>query len=300
MFIMPALMVIILSIVPFTNFWFFFIIYFITMVNIILPGVFIINRKTALVKKGIYFGYTLIFISMVIFSHFIVPVALNNNFFLIHARNFDTLKNINYNSPYIKVETGIEVDGRLIFLVKDSTIRNLKRALAPISLYYSEGDTSKVLFIDGNQKFFRNPGIGYFKRSICLDPLSEKIVDFETLPFSGTQTYVPDSTDPLVFFRKKSEKFQIITDIPNILDQRYNDFRFSDEYYTLMKENLSNDGIFAQVINIPGMQPGYFSIDGREFKKMFLQASHLFILRRDDYPGIRQRPGNGNQCRPIQ
>lgn len=279
MFIMPATILIILSMVPFTNFWFFFIVYFISAINVIVPGLFIINKKTSLAKKGTYFGYILLFIALVIISHIVSPISLDNEFFLTHAKNFDALKNINYNAPYIKAETGIEIDGRLVFSVKDSTIRNLKRALAPISLYYSEEETSTVLFIDGNQKFFRNPGIGYFKRAVCLDPLSDKIVDFDTLPFSGSQTYIPDTMDTLLFISKRNEKFQIITDIPNILDQNYNNFRFSAEYYGLLKKNLSKDGIIAQVINIPGCSPDILASMAGNLKKCF--SRHCIYLFSD-------------------
>jgi len=250
--LMPIPIIIVLTMVPFTHFWFFFLVYSVCLVNILLPGIFIINKKVGNLVKGFYFAYVLLFISAVVFSHQFFALSMKSDFFITHINNFDALKNVNYNAPYIKSEAVIEMQGMPVFSVKDSTVRNLKRALAPLSLYYSVNDTSKVLFIDGNQRFFRNPCIGYFTRSLCIDPLSDRNTDFSVLPFSGKQTYVPDSDDILFFMRKNRNNFTIITDITNLLDQSCNFFRFSDEYYRMIKSILVKDGIMAQVINIPG------------------------------------------------
>ena len=64
-----------------------------------------------------------------------------------------------------------------VFNISDSLIRNMKRSLVPVSLFVPEGENNNLLFIDGNQKFFRNPVIGFFKNSISLDPISKSNVD---------------------------------------------------------------------------------------------------------------------------
>jgi hypothetical protein len=250
--LMPIPIVIALSLTTFTHFWFFFLAYAVCLANIVIPGIFIINKNIALVKKGAYFAYILIFIAAVVFSQAFFPLAMKNDLFIARVKNFKELKNVNYNSPYIKGEALVELNGQRVFSLKDSTVRNLKRALAPLALYYSAHDESRVLFIDGNQRFFRNPSIGFFKKSLCLDPLPHRSVDYATLPFSGKQTYVPDSDDILFFLRRNTERYTIIADITNLADQSSNLFRFSGEYYRLLKAALEKDGIVAQVVNVPG------------------------------------------------
>ena len=96
------------------------------------------------------------------------------------------------------------MNGENVFVLSDSIIRNMKRALVPLSIYQSGKKDMKVLFIDGNQKFFKNPVIGYYKESICLDIIPESIVDYKSLPVSGRIKYVPESED-LLFYLKNSD-----------------------------------------------------------------------------------------------
>ena len=251
-FIIPISLLVTLHFIPFTYFWFFSLAYITVLITLLLPGLYLVNRPVPLIKKGLYLLYVLLFIPSVLLINMLFPIQLNNDLFIKNIAHYDTLKNINYNASYIKSSTGVTYKGSPIFTAADSTIRNLKRSLAPVSLYYSHDHRDQVLFIDGNQRFFRNPGIGFFKRSICLDPLSDRAVDYNTLPISGRQSYIPDNDEILFYLRKNNNVYSIIVDFPNLFDQSYNAFRFSKEYYTIIKKHLNKEGIFAQVYNIPG------------------------------------------------
>ena len=137
-----------------------------------------------------------------------------------------------------------------VFILSDSIVRNMKKSLVPLALYKPEGRKGNILFIDGNQKFFHNPIIGYFKDATCLDVLPEEGVDFNKLPLSTKRTYIPENDFLLFYINKLKNKFFIVVDIPNILDQNRNYFRFTGEYYRKIKQIHHDLNFFsmAQVI----------------------------------------------------
>lgn len=275
--IIPAPILIALSFIPFTMFWFYTLLYILCIISMILPGYYIIQKNHALYKKGLFFVYLVSFISLVLMINMLFPIKMNRELFISNTANFSKLQDINYNAPYIKGTATITYKGKPIFTAQDSIIRNLKRALAPVALYLPEQDTSRALFIDGNQSFFRNPGIGYFKNALCLDPLSERNIDYNTLPISGRQTYIPDRGTLLYNLRKNSNAYSAIVDFPNLTDQVRNHFRFSREYYMLLKSRLTPDGIMIQVFNIPGCSSETLKMASDNLATLFNQHSiYLF------------------------
>lgn len=250
MLILPAPVMIALSLMYLSNLWFYGMICVVMIINVVIPAISIINTDISGYKKGLYFFVSLFFLPLFIFIILFFKISLDNNAYAARVNNFEELRTVNYNADYIRNQAMVTMNGQPVFSVSDSVVRNYKRALVPLALYNPAG--KKILFIDGNQRFFRNPVIGYFKYSLCLDELSDRDVDYNRLPISGTQKYIPDSGPVLNFIDKNRTLFFSIVDIPNLLDQNMNAFRFSSEYYEIVKKHLDRKGIFAQVFSIPG------------------------------------------------
>jgi tetratricopeptide (TPR) repeat protein len=284
--IMPTSILISMLLVNFTNFWYYVVSGALMIVNVIVPAVYMANSRTAVYRKALYFAYSLVFLPLFIFIVKYYSIPLNSNVYVTKVGNFDVLLNVNYDADYINKDRVITMGSLPAFHVSDSVVRNLKRSLVPVPLFHPEG--KRILFIDANQKFFRNPLIGYFENSNCLDVLSDRDVDYQKLPLTGDQTYVPDQSGPLLYFEGNREGYFTIVDVPNILDQNYNPFRFSIEYYAIIKKRLVNNGVFVQTFSIPDCRRGIFSLAvsnlRRSFKKqiIFFFSDILVIMSSDD------------------
>ncbi len=251
--ILPAPVIISLSLINLTSLWFYIIICVVMIINVVIPAISIINTNISGYKKGLYFFFSLIFLPLFIFILLFFRISLDNNMYVTKVGNFEELRTVNYNADYIRNRATVTMNSQPAFTISDSVVRNHKRALVPVALYNPEG--GKILFIDGNQRFFRNPVIGYFKYSLCLDELSDRDVDYNKLPISGTQKYIPDTGPLLWYIENNRARFFSVIDIPNLLDQNMNAFRFSSEYYDIVKKHLDRRGVFAQIFNIPGCRP---------------------------------------------
>ncbi len=245
-----------LSFVTFTNAIYIVVAGIVMATNLIVPAIYITGKGISGYKKILYYVAAFFFLPLYLLVIIYHKMPFNNEVFVTMTGRFDDLLNVNYNAKFIKARSTVTMKGKPVFRISDSVIRNYKRALVPIALYHPENE--KILFIDGNQRFFRNPVIGYYGRSSCLDPLSDRDVDFRKLPFSGTQSYVPDNGPVLLYLGKNRARFRTIVDLPNLLDQRDNSFRFSPEYFRIIKNRLEEGGLFVQVYSIPGCRPEIF------------------------------------------
>jgi len=234
--------------VNYTNIFFFLILYIITSINIIIPGLYLFNSKLSSSKKLFYFVFSLAFIPALIFMHLYYKIPFNNRSFVNNISNFELLQNTNYNLPYVSERGERKNSGSTIFYLSESTIRNMKRAAAATSLFCPED--SKLLIIDSNQKFFRNPIFGFYNNSIVIDNVSEKFVNSNKLPISGRSLYVAQETEILNFMIDNNDQYFSIIDSPNIFDQNFHSFKFSKEYYTLAKKRLTEDGLYFTIINL--------------------------------------------------
>ncbi|TFH39037.1 MAG: tetratricopeptide repeat protein, partial [Chrysiogenales bacterium] len=272
--------------ITFTNILYVIISGIVMAVNLVVPAIFIANGQVKGYKKLLYYAVSLIFLPvfMLILLYFRVP--MNSDVFVTKVGNFDALMNVNFNAEYIRNRATVTMSGIPVFDLSDSVVRNHKRSLVPIALYHPV--ERNILFIDGNQRFFRNPVIGYFDNSVCIDLMSDRDVDYRRLPYSGTQTYVPENDSLLFYLEKHRSRYHTIVDIPNIMDQRINPFRFSAEYYRVMKNRLDDGGIFVQVFNIPGCRQEIFASAMKGLRRSFLShtiyyfSNLLVVLSSDD------------------
>jgi tetratricopeptide (TPR) repeat protein len=248
LFVLPIPILAAASLVNYTNLFFFLLLYILTLLNIIIPGLFLFNSSLSSSRKLFYFFFSLTFIPAIIFMHLYFKIPLNNKPFVDNISNFELLRNTNFNLPYISERGEIRNSGSTIFYLSESTIRNLKRAAAATSLFCEEN--SRVLVIDSNQKFFRNPLYGFYNNSIIIDNIPSGFVSYNKLPVSGRELYVAQEKEVISFLSDSSEHYFSIIDSPNILDQNFHSFRFSDDYYLLIKNRLTPDGLYISMLDL--------------------------------------------------
>lgn len=274
LFILPIPIVIAASIVPYTNLSFFLILYLLTFLNIIIPCLYLFNSMLSSGKKLFYFFFSLIFIPAIIFMHLYYKIPLNSKSFMNNITNFELLRNTNYNLQFIGERGEIKKADSIIFYLSDSTIKNLKRAVAATALFCEED--SKILAIDSNQKFFRNPLFGFYNNSVIIDNISSEYVNNNKLPVSGRELYVAREQEILNFLIKNKDKFFSIIDSPNILDQNFHSYRFSKDYYSLIKKRLSENGLY---INITDLQFANYTLVNNSLSSLAeLYKHHLVFL----------------------
>ena len=135
LFILPIPIVIALLLVEFTNIWFFAFLYIIILVNIIIPGVHLLQSKINPYKKIIYFIFSLIFIPQIFIIHKYLNLPFNNELFVQHVKNFQLLYNNKYNSLFVQNNSNVMYHDYILFQNNDSAIRNINRILIPVYLY---------------------------------------------------------------------------------------------------------------------------------------------------------------------
>ncbi len=287
-FVLPAPLILSIQLIEFTNFWYFIVVYILTLVSILVPGFHLLSRANNGYRKLLFLGFLLAVIPLLIFLHVFFRIPMDGEIYTGRVENFESLKEINYNELFIKQRATVRLFASPVFRVSDSIIRNLKRAAVPLSLYVDEGQP--VLFIDGNHRFFQNQMIGIYKNVLSLDVLSDENVDYNKLPLTGSQTYITENEDLLYFLRRKvkgENRFFAIIDMPNIADQQRNRFRFSGEYYGIIRKGIVPGGIFGQVYSLHDCRGDFFAQSVKNLKKAFrshvvyLFSDHCLILASD-------------------
>ncbi len=270
MFILPPPAIISLSLIDFRNLWFYIVMTVIIIINVLIPGLYMMNSVISGWKKTVYLFFSLLFLPLLISIMLYFNVPFDNGVYVTRVDNFEVLQNVNFNSDYIRAHATVMMNQVPVFKINDSMVRNYRRALIPLALYHP--DDEPILFVDGNQRFFRNPVIGYFKNAVCLDEMSDRDVDFYKLTYSGSQRYVPENAAFLLYLGRTGKTYRSIVDIPNLLDQSLNSFRFSSGYYETARKALAKNGIFVQVFNVPECRPELFSAAITNLQKTF--SSH--------------------------
>ncbi|MCL1833742.1 MAG: hypothetical protein FWG49_04490 [Leptospirales bacterium] len=248
LFILPIPLIIATTLINYTSLYFFIILYLITALNIVIPGLYLFNSHLSFSKKIFYFFFSLLFIPAIIFMHLYFNVPINNKLFMDDVSDFEILRNTNYHLPYINEHGDIKKYNSAIFHLSENSIRNMKRAAAAISLFC--GENAKTLIIDSNQKFFKNPLFGFFTNAVVIDNVPYEYIRYNKLPVSGRELYITEETEALTYIINKDNQYHSIIDAPNILDQNFHPFRFSKDYYALIKKYLSAEGVYIKIINL--------------------------------------------------
>ncbi len=248
LFILPAPILGLLSLVEFSYRWFFIFAYVIMLVNIIIPGVYFLNRNARNYRRIIFFTLSMVFIPLMVFMHLYFRIPLSGAPYVERVKNFNEVKSTNYDALYIKNRADVTINGTIAYRLSDSIVRNMKRAFIPVYLHHPLNE--RILVIDGNQKFFRHPVIDYFRDAVCLDPVSAKFVDGQSLPAGGIRRYVSDEDCILKYLNGSDVRYHTIVDNPNLMDVQQNPFRFSIEYYEYVKRHMTEGGVFVTIFNV--------------------------------------------------
>jgi len=288
--ILPIPLFVVLQFLEFTNLWYFVLLYSLAAVNIALPGVHLMQQKLRGRIKLAFFSFSLVAIPAVVAAPLYFHIPMDGNLFRTYTSGFSKLLGTNLDANFIKHNITIRYNGKRIFNSSDTNVKNLQRAVFPVLLYAANPSRAddRILFINGNQRFFNYPQLSYLKNAVCLDYLPLRNVDFHRLPFTGKPFYVAESADILGFLFGNREPYGIIMDIPNLYDQGYNLFRFTEDYYRIIKKSLAPGGIFAQSYSLSDSRAGFLSsaCDGfaKAFKRVvgFLYTDHLVLLGSDN------------------
>jgi tetratricopeptide (TPR) repeat protein len=270
-FIMPYPILAALAHINFTNSWFFISVYTVAAANLIIQSVNIAGKKTRPLYKGIFLTLFFLSIPALIFIHIYLKLPLDNRMFINNLENFDQLKNVNYNVPYLKDRITLKLNGDTVFILNDSVIRNMKRSLVPLALYMDSGKDAAVkkLIIDGYQKFFRNPVAGYFENTVCVDTVPSSALSNSILPFSGRQRYIAEESGVIDYLKKNPGPYQLIAETPDIYTQTRDPFKYSNEYISFIKQHLSAGGVYTVSFNINRCRGTYLSAAAGTLKNSF-------------------------------
>lgn len=277
LFIMPVPIIIALAIVDFSKLLFYLFLYGVMVINILLPGIYLLKQNIHYYKKMLYLIFCLVFIPMIIVLHKNLNAPLDNSLLINHVKNFNLLYNNKYNSLYINNSKNIEYHRRVIFENNDNAIRNMQRIIIPLYLYAKE-DNSAVLIINGNHKFYKNPMLNFFEQLSVIDYVPERKVDYNSLPLGGAVKYFVEKGEiAKILKQKKDAMYDIIVDYPNLLDQQLYDWKTSDEFYTLIKSKIKKGGIFAQILNTDYVKSSNMISAKKNIEKIFMNMN-TFVM----------------------
>ncbi|HOP63540.1 MAG TPA: tetratricopeptide repeat protein [Spirochaetota bacterium] len=303
LYILPIPVIISISLLHFTNLVFYLILYIISILNIIIPGIFLFNLKINPVKKFAYFIFTLIFIPAVLLLHLYFKIPLTLKPFFTRCENYEILLKTNYNLPYITENGEITIYDTPVFYLSDSNIRNLKRAASAAALY--AGENSNTLILDSNQKFFSNPVYSIIPDFLCLDTLPSRHIDNNRLPVSGKQKYTPVQKELLNFLLDNKKMYDMVLDCPNLLDQTIHSFRTSSEYYTLVKKQIGNIGVYAVIFDLKYTDDTMLITSLTHLKEKFahhtiyLFSDILLIVSSDNQDSLKLSKESLNRLEPL-
>ncbi len=280
LFVLPMPILAALQALEFSNLWFFVIFYAAALLNTVFPVIHLVQAKAGVWTKAVYLAGAAALIPLMLFVHINFDIPLNGKLYVAHIAGFtDT------SSPG-RTGAMIRFNGRDFFSAGDDSVKNLERSLVPLVLFTAGAIEGRpgVLFIDGNQRFFRNPSVGYFPGAVCLDYVPDRAVDFREPPFSGKDFYFTERDEILRYLKVRGGPLGMIVDIPNLYDLACNPFRFSGEYYSIARRTLTREGLFVQVFNLSRTAPATLNGALSGMKKTFshfagfLFSDHLVVV----------------------
>ena len=277
LFIIPIPIFIAMFFYVFNYRWFFILFYVIALLNVLFPGIFLFQHKKGAIKKILYFIFSLVFIPLLIVLHINFNIPLSNDLFIPHSKGYNTLTSINYNAEFITRTSKVKLRDVLACEINNITVRNLKRSLFPMKLY-GISEESYILFIDGYQKFFKNPVPGVKAEKLyCCDYVPTREIDYQQLAVSGRDQYISHQKYLMEVLSFNGIRYDMIVDMPNLYDQQVNRFRFSSQYIGVARDRLTEKGIFMQIYDVTTCDEDFFNMATKNVKQEFTHTiSFLF------------------------
>lgn len=285
-FILPVPIVIALSFVPFTQRIFTLSIYLLAFVGLLIPGIYLSQKKDSDLKKGLYFLFCALAVPFFIVLHMYFSLPFANKAFVERVAGYEDILRLNYNADYLTQSARVSMRNIPLFIANDATIRSMKCGTAALSLF-ADPESDPVLFIDGNRPFFDNPVQLLFSKAVRVDYFPKEWTGTVRLPSSGRS--IPNiQKEVLDVFRTSKAPFSVIVDTPNLYDQYSSAFRFDAPYYREVKKHLSGRKIFVQSFDIRCCNRYYFQTAVSAFRKefthtaAFLFSEQLFLFGSDE------------------
>lgn len=281
-FILPVPIAIALSFVPFTQRIFTLSIYLLAFVGLLIPGIYLSQKKDSDLKKGIYFLFCALAVPFFIVLHMYFSLPFANKAFVERVAGYEDILRLNYNADYLTQSARVTIQNIPLFSANDTTIRSMKSGTAALSLF-ADPDSDPVLFIDGNRPFFDNPVQPLFAKAVRVDYFPKEWTGTVRLPSSG-RSIANIQKEVLDVFRTSKEPYSVIVDTPNLYDQYSSGYRFDAPYYREVKKHLTGKKIFVQNFDIRSCNRFYFQTAVAAFKKefahtaAFLFAEQLFLF----------------------
>ncbi len=305
LFIIPIPIMIALFWYVLTYRWFFIIFYVMALLNVLFPGLYLFQHKKGAIKKGSYFVFSMIFIPLLIILHINFKIPLNNDLFIQYSKGYNTLTRINYNAEFITRSSQVRLQDVLACEIHNISVRNLKRALFPMKLY-AMPENSSILFLDGYQKFFKNPVPGVNTEELyCTDYIPDRNIDYQRLAVTGKDLYISNREYVLETLSRLAGNYGIIVDMPNIFDQQVNRFRFNPSYTDIIRDILTPGGIFMQVYDVARCDPGFLETATSNVRQKFthtvafLFGNYLVYAGTDRPKGFFLEEGHINSMRQF-
>lgn len=250
LFILPIPIIFTLALIPFNNRWFFILFYCITALNLIIPGLHLLQRNIKEYKKGLYFVVLILTIPVYIVIHMYFKIIPNDELLIKNSVNYESIYKVNYNSDYIPESFNISIKDDNIITINNNFYQNQKKALQVLNLYI-DGNKDSSLFIDGNRKFIYNTSYRNFINAICLNYIPDNITDYNNLPVSGEKEIITINKNILFFFKQNpTKKFDLILLNPNNYDLKYNGFLFSNQFLRFIKNKLTGKKVTAIILPV--------------------------------------------------
>jgi tetratricopeptide (TPR) repeat protein len=247
-FVLPVPILISILLIPFTQRVFFIFFYTFVAINVIIPGIYIAQKKVSELKKGLFFLFSVSIVPLFIFAHLYFSIPFSSKPFQERVTGFNEIINLNYNADFIQKTIDVTINGKKAFHVSDQTVRNIRQATTVIAMF-SDTDNDPVLFIDGTRKFYVNPIQNLFKRAVRIDYVPRQYTGYQRIP--STMGEIANIENDLVLaLAENRNQYEVIADNPNLYDQQVNGFRFSVPYYRLIKKFLTGKRIFIQTMDI--------------------------------------------------
>nr|MBP7901977.1 tetratricopeptide repeat protein [Spirochaetota bacterium] len=203
--------------------------------NIILPGIYIAQKKMPEYKKIIFFITLIILIPSFIFMHKKFSLPFGSELFLKHS-NADIFR------PEAPGESIVSSNGKIIIKTGGYARMSMERAVFA-SYIVSRGE--KTLILSGYSQFFGIKSLNYFNDGRIFNYVPRRFVDFNRPPLSGQNGPAVKSGDLLFNLASSKEKFALVLDIPNLYDITENRYRFSNSVISLIKSRMNENGIYA-------------------------------------------------------
>lgn len=288
LFFLPLPIIAALSKIPFNNQWFFILFYVLTALNLIVPGLHLLQSRIKEYKKGIYFIVLLLTIPVYVVAHMYFNIVPDENLFINNSKNYEDIYKINFNSDFIPGMTSVSVKGKEAIQIDNNFYKNQKKAIITSSLFI-DGENDSSLFIDGTRNFIYNTAYRSFTNAVCLNYIPNNLTDYNNLPVSGEKEIITINKNIYSFFySNKNKNFDFILVNPNMIDYQEHSFLFSETFSLYLKERLTGKKTLGFLINRKQIKNKYihsvFYNLSKHFKHhlLFSFGDQLLVLASDN------------------